>query len=210
MKAPSDPEEETLETPSDPDENTQEAALDLEEGTMEAPLDSEEETLETPSDPGVESKDVAGLAEGSTDLEGLVVPPRRQLTTSGNFPPNNVNAHMESTGACMRERSNAAKFSADEQGRWRGECVDVRRRVHDDFSENGGATGADSEGHVTGAVNRQKAVNALEMEKYRNVRRKKKWKVAQPNEKLVVGARMMYKRKMKDCEVEKYRYRLTA
>ena len=64
---------------------------------------------------------------------------------------------------------------------------------------------ADSEGHVTGAVNRQKATNALEMEAWRKVRRKKKWKVARPNDKLVVGARMIYKKKRNDCEVEKCR-----
>ena len=40
----------------------------------------------------------------------------------------------------------------------------MRRRGHDDFSEEGGATGADSESHVTGAVNRLQAMNALEME----------------------------------------------
>ena len=31
----------------------------------------------------------------------------------------------------------------------------VLRWGHDDFSEKGGATGAESEGHVTGVVNRQ-------------------------------------------------------
>ena len=86
----------------------------------------------------------------------------------------------------------------------------MRRRGHDDFAEEGGATGADSEGPVTGAVNRQKAMNALEMEEWRKVRRKKKWKVARPNYKLVVGARMIYKKMVKDCEVEKYRCQLTV
>ena len=76
----------------------------------------------------------------------------------------------------------------------------MRRRRHDEFAEEGGDTGADSEGHITGAVNRQKAMNALEMEEWRNVRRKNKWKLAPPNE----------KRTMKDGEVEKYRCRLTA
>ena len=84
------------------------------------------------------------------------------------------------------------------------------RRGHDDFSEEGGATGADSEDHVTGAVNRQRAINALEMEEWEKVQRKKKWKVARSNDKLVVGARMSYKRNVKDSEVEKYRCRLTA
>ena len=37
-----------------------------------------------------------------------------------------------------------------------------------------GATRADSEGHATGVVNRENAMNALEMEEWRKVRRKKK------------------------------------
>ena len=77
----------------------------------------EGDTREVPSDPGVETKDLAGFAEGSTDLEGLVVPTGRKLTPSGNLPPNNVNAHVESAGARRRERSSATIFSADERGR---------------------------------------------------------------------------------------------
>ena len=85
----------------------------------------------------------------------------------------------------------------------------MRRRGHGVLSEESGATGPDSEGHVTGAVNRQKTINGLEMEKWKKVRRKK-WKVARPNGKLVVRARMIYKRKVEDGEVEKYRCRRIA
>ena len=53
-------------------------------------------------------------------------------------------------------------------------------------------------------------MNALEMEEWRQVRGTKKFKVARPNDKLVVEARVIYKRKMKDGEVEKYRCRLIA
>ena len=83
----------------------------------------------------------------------------------------------------------------------------MRRRGHDGLSEESGATGPDSEGHATGAVKRQKTMNALEIEEWRKVRRKK-WKVALPNDKLVVRTRMIYKRNMKDGEAEKYRCRL--
>ena len=93
--------------------------------------------------------------------------------------------------------SSIAPFSADERERQRRECVDVRRRGKDDFSEEGGAIGADIEGHVTGAVNRQQAMNAPEMEEWRNVR-KKKYMVVRPNDKLVVGARVIYNRKILD------------
>ena len=71
------------------------------------PPNPEGETREAPSDSGVETKDVAGLAEGSTNLEGPVVPARRKLTIGGNLPPNHVKAHVESTGARRRDRSSA-------------------------------------------------------------------------------------------------------
>ena len=106
-------------------------------------------------------------------MEGPVFPARRKLTINGNLPPNNVIAHVQSTGARRCERSNTAKVSADERRRRRGECVDMRRWGHDDFSEQGRATGADSEGNVTGAVDRQQAMNTLEMEEWRKVRKKK-------------------------------------
>ena len=162
-EAPSDPEEQTLEAPSDTDEEIQEAPLDPEE-TQKVPPNSEGTTREAPSDPGVETNDVVGLAAGLTGLEGLVIPARRKLTISGNLPPNNVNAHVESTGARKRERRSAAKLSADERERRRGECVDMRGQGFDDFAEEGRDTRSDSEGHVTRAVNRQQAMNALEIE----------------------------------------------
>ena len=132
-----DRKEKAREAPSDPEEETQEESLNPEE-THKAPPNPEGEPREAPSDPGVERNDVAGLAALSTHLKGPVIPARPQLTISDNLSPNNVNAHVESTGACRREKSSAAKFSADERrsrrGRRRGECVDVRRRGHDDFS----------------------------------------------------------------------------
>ena len=207
--ASSDPAEETREAPSVREDEAQGTPSYPEEETLEAPLDPEEETLEAPSDPDEKTKYAAELAEGPTDLEGPVVPSSRKRTIGGNLPPNNLKAQVEPAGARRRGRRSTAKFSADERGRQRGECVDVRRRGHDVLSEENGATGPDSEGHVTGAVNRQKTMNELEMEEWKNVRRKK-WKVARPNDKLVVRARIIYKRKMKDGEVEKYRYRLTA
>ena len=40
-------------------------------------------------------------------MKGHVVPARRKLAISGNIPPNNVIAHVESTGARRRGRSSA-------------------------------------------------------------------------------------------------------
>ena len=83
-------------------------------------------------------------------------------------------------------------------------------RGFDAFAEEGGDTGVDSDGHVTETVNRQKAMNGLEMEEWWKVRRKKKCKGARPNDKLVVRARMTCKRKIKEDEVEKYKCRLVT
>ena len=80
------------------------------EGTHKAPPNPEEETREASSDPGMETHNVAGLAAGSTNLEGLVVPRRRTLTISGNLPPNNAIAHVESAGASRRGRSSTQSF----------------------------------------------------------------------------------------------------
>ena len=140
------------------------------------PSDPEAETREAPSGPEIETKDEAGPATWSTDLEGPVAPALRMLTISGNFPPNNVIAHVESTGARRRGRSSAAKLSADDQrsqrGRRRGERVGVRRREIDDFANGGGDTGTDNGGHVNGTENRQQPMDLLEMEEGRKARRK--------------------------------------
>ena len=143
-----DPEEEILEAPSHPDEETHEEPLDPEE-TQRSPPNPEGETREAPSNPGVEIIHVAGLAVGSTDLEGPVVLAHRKLTIGGNLPPNKALAHVESTGARRRGRSSAAQFYADERGRRRKECVDVRRRGRDKFADEGEDIVADREGHVT-------------------------------------------------------------
>ena len=55
-------------------------------------------------------------------------------------------------------------------------------------------------------------MNVLGMEEWRKVRRNNKWKVARPNDKLAVGARVVFNKKKvgQDREVEKHRCRLTA
>ena len=115
-----------------------------------------------------ETKDVAGSAAGLTDLGGPVVPAHRKLTSSVNLPPNNVIAHVESTGTRRRGRSSAEKFFADDRrrrrGRRRGDRVGVRQLGLDDFADEGRNTETGSEGHVTGTKIRQQAMNALEME----------------------------------------------
>ena len=206
-EAPSDREDVAQGTPSDPDVETLETPSDPEEETLEAPSDPEEKTREVPTDHEEETTDTAG----STELEGPVVPAHRKLPISGNIQLNNVKAHVESVGAGRRGRGSNAKFPADERGRRRRDCVDVRRQGHDGFSEEGGVTGADKQGYVTGPVNRQQAINALEMKEWRKAR-KKKCKVVRPIDKLVVGFRVIYKIKNigQDGEVEKYRCQLTA
>ena len=53
-------------------------------------------------------------------------------------------------------------------------------------------------------------MNALDMEAWKEVRGKKKCKVDRPNDKLVVGIRVIYKRNIKVGEVEKYICQLVA
>ena len=205
-----DPEEETREVPFDPGEETRKVALDSKVETREAPSDPDEETREAPLNPekGTQEvtldseeniKDVAGLVEGSAYLEGLVVPARQKIITNGNLPRNNDIGHVESTDSHGREIGSVVKVSAEERGTRREECVDVRRRGLNNFAEEGGDTGA---------VNRQQEMNALEMGECRKIRRKKK--MARPNDKLVVGASVIYKKNMKDGEVEKYRCSFVA
>ena len=152
---------------SGPEEKTQEAPSNLKEA-QKAPPNPKEKTREAPSDLEVETNDVAGLVVRSTDLKGSVVLARRKLTISGNFLPNDDIAHVESAGARRRGRGSTAMFPVDVQrsrgGRWREERVGLRRRELDDFAEEGEDTGADSDRHVTGTVNRQQAMNALDME----------------------------------------------
>ena len=186
-EAPSDREDEARGTPPDPEEVVLEVPSGCKEETLEAPSDPEEDKREVPSDHEEEAKDAAG----QTELEGLVVPARQKLNISDTLQPNNVKAHVESAGARRRGRNITTKFSANERGRRRRVCVDVRRRGHHHFLEEGGATRADSEEHVTRAVSRQQTMNALEMKEWRKVR-KKKCKVAQLNDKLEVAARVIY------------------
>ena len=90
------------------------------------------------------------------------------VTISGNLPPKNVIAHVESTGARRRGNSSATTFFAEvrrrRQGRQRGECVGVPRIGLDE--KEGEDTGADSDGRVVGTVNRQQAIKAPEMQEW--------------------------------------------
>ena len=65
-------------------------------------------------------------------MKGSLVPARRKLTISGNLPPNNVKTHVKSAGARRRGRSSTAKFSDEEVGRQLRQCVNMRRRGHND------------------------------------------------------------------------------
>ena len=94
-----------------------------------------------------------------------------------HLPPNNTIAHVESTVARRCGRTSVKEVSADDRrsrrGRRRGECVGMRRRGLDHFSEEGGDNGNDSGGRVTGTKNRQQAMESFEMEEWRKARRKK-------------------------------------
>ena len=115
-----DPGQETREVSSDCKEEKREASSDPDEETRGASSNPEKETHEAPSDSEGATKDVAGLAAGSMGLKGLVVLARRKLTVSGNLPPNNVIAYVESTSALKGGRRSAAKYSANDRRGRRG------------------------------------------------------------------------------------------
>ena len=147
-------------------------------------------------------------------MGALIVPACRKVNISGNLPPNSVIAYVESTGVGGVEESAPQSIlpmikEVDEKGDEESASI-CDGGDSNCFAEQDGGSGADSEGHVVGTVNRQQAMNALGMEEWRKVRRKEKCRVARPNDKLVVGARVNCKRKMKDGEVEKYGYRHIA
>ena len=82
----------------------------------------------------------------------------------------------------------------------------MRRWGMDGFISGGGSTGVDSGGHATGTEYRQQSSDSSEKETIRKARKKWKCKVVTPNDKLVVGTKMLYKRNIKqDGEVEKYK-----
>ena len=93
-----------------------EGAIGSRQETREVPSDRKEETQEAPGVPKEETKGIARLAIGSTYLGGPVVPARRKLTISGIFPPNNVIAHVESTGARRREGAAPSFLPTNEEG----------------------------------------------------------------------------------------------
>ena len=82
-------------------------AIGSQRGDVGGAIDPEEETREAPLDSKEEAEDLAGLAVGWMASEGPVVPARRKLIISGNIPPHNVIAHVESTGARRHGRGSA-------------------------------------------------------------------------------------------------------
>ena len=92
-------------------EKAQEAPPDPEEGTQGAPPDPQEDIQKAPSYPEDETKNRAEPAAGSNNFEEPVVPVLQILTISGNLPPNNAIAHVESAGARRHGRSCVANFS---------------------------------------------------------------------------------------------------
>ena len=179
-----DREHEAQGTPSNPEEETLEAPSDPEEETLEAPLDSEQET-----------KMYQGMTKGQRIWKG------RSYPRVGTSPSVAIFRQIMSRRTWSRrvyagveEAGPQSSLPTSEEGDEESMCDSGGTC---DFLEEGGATGVDSEGHVTGAVNRQQAMNTPDMEKWRKAR-KKKCKVARPNDKLVVGARVIYNRKVLD------------
>ena len=126
------------------------------------------ETQEALSDSEEKTRDVAEPA--STDLGGPVVPARLKLAIGGNIPPTNIIAHVESADARRCGRGSVVMFSAGDRitrrVRRREECVGVRRRGLDSVAAEGGDTGSDSRGRVTGTENRQQTTDSLKRDEW--------------------------------------------
>ena len=115
-----------------------------------------------------------------------------KLIISGKFPLCNAVVHVEpTTGARRCGRSSAAKYSGDDQRRRREDGVGVRRWGFDGVAGEGGDAGDDTEGHVTGTVSRQQAMNSLEMEEWRKARRKWNFMATRPNTSSWLGPRCL-------------------
>ncbi|CAN0307352.1 unnamed protein product [Ascophyllum nodosum] len=164
---------------------TQEALSELEGVTQGALSEHEEETQEALSENEREQHHEEGGAEpalGSANLEGPALPALRKLTIDGNIPP------------LLSSRTRS-------------------RRPH---------TGVEGEAlhYIPEPRNRRQAMESQSWDEWRKAEETEMlemvedWvykQVARPKDKLVVGTKILYKRKIgQDGKVEKYKCRLVA
>ena len=187
-------------------EETQEALSELEEETQEALLEHEQEQQQ--------KKGEAGLVSGSANLEEPVLPALRKFTIDGNVPPilsprtRSRRPYTGVEGAPLRCFLPAIE-AEEENG------------VEDTLAfDDGGQMAMQATLDITEPWNRRQAMESPEWDEWRKEEETEVLgmvencvykQVAWPKDKLVVGTKMLYKRKIgQDGKVEKYKCRLVA
>ena len=210
-------EHETQEAFSEHKGETQGAFSKLEEQAQEALSELEQETQEALSEHEQEQQQKegeAGPASESANLEGPALPALRKLTIDGNIPP--------ILSSCTRSRR--PHTGAE------GEALHCFLPAIETEEENGveDALACDDGGQMA----MQATLDIPEPRNWRQAMESPGWdewreaektgmlgmvencvqkQVARPKNKLVVGTKMLYKRKIgQDGKVEKYTYRLVA
>ena len=210
-------EHETQEAFSEHEGETQGAFSKLEEETQEALSELEEETQETFPELEQEQQQKegeAGPASGSANLEGPALPALRKLTIDGNIPPilssrpRSRRAHTGVQGAALHCFLSAIEAEEKTNVEYALACDD------------GGQMAMQATLDIREPRNRRQAIGSPEWDKWRKAEKTELLEmvetciynqVARPKDKLVVGTKMLYKRKIgQDGKVEKYRCRLVA
>ena len=208
-------EHETQEALSEHEVETQGAFSKLEEETQEALSELEEETQEAFSEHEREQQQKegeAGPASGSANLEGPALPALRKLTIDGDIPPilssrtRSRRPHTGVEGAVLH--CFLPTIEAEEEN-----------GVEDALAcDDGGQMAMQATLDLPEPRNRRQAMESLEWDKWWKAQETEMLgmienciykQVARPKDKLVVGTKMLYKRKNRqDGKVEKYKCRL--
>ena len=198
-------EHETQEALSAHEGETQGALSELPEETPEALSEHEQEQHQKEGE--------AGPALGSVNLEGPALPALRKLTIDGNITP------------IMSSRTRNQRPHTGVEGAWH--CflpaieAEEENSVEDAFAcDDGGQMALQATLDIPEPWNRRQAMESPEWDEWRKaevteilgmVENCVYKQVARPKDKLVVGIKMLSKRKIgQDGKVEKYKYRLVA
>ena len=188
------------------EDETQEASSELEEGTQEALSKHEQERQQKEGE--------AGPASGSANLEGPALTALRKLTIDGNIPPilssrtRSRRSHTCVEGAALHCFLPAIKAEEKNGVEDALACVD------------GGQMAMQATLDIPKPRNRRQAMESPDWDEWRKAEETEMLgmvdnylykQVTRPKNKLVVGTKMLYKRKVgKDSKVEKYKCRLVA
>ena len=199
-------EHETQETFSEHEGETQGALSELEEEMQEAFSEHEQEQQQKESE--------AEPASGSANLEGPALPALRKLTIDGNIPP--------ILSSCMRSRRPHTGVEGEALHCFLPTIeAEERNGVEDALAcDDGGQMAMQATLDKQEPINRWQAMESPEWDEWRKAEETEMLgmvencvykQVARPKDKLVVGTKMLYKRRIgQDGKVEKYKCRLVA